>query len=272
MMFKKSILLPIVLLTGFSMFFSSCVSMKKYKEAEDRISSLNRTQRELRADLEAANSRIDLMEQANLDALNQIANKDKMIDSVQSELNMYSSALEDQHKTLVQLQGMIDRQKAQTELLRQKMTEALGGFSNDQLSVYTKDGKVYVSLSEKLLFPSGSANVNQEGKEALEILANALQEQPDIHINIEGHTDSIPIKVRYEDNWALSVARSTAIVRMLTNDFNIDPIRIIASGKSQYDPIADNSTEEGRAKNRRTEIILAPKLDQLMEILNYDQD
>lgn len=242
---------------------SSCVSSKKYNEAQDVIRNLRNTQRELREDLDAANNRIQLMEDANLAALKELEDKD-------AELKAQYGALEDQEEKLKFLQELIDKQRAQTEALRSKMAKALGSFSNDELSVFTKNGKVYVSLSERLLFASGSAAVNKDGKEALEKLANAIAEQPDIHLNIEGHTDTVPIRIRYEDNWALSVARSTAIVRLLTNDYGIDPVRVTASGRSQYEPIADNTSEEGRAKNRRTEIILAPKLDQLMEILEYD--
>jgi len=109
--------------------------------------------------------------------------------------------------------------------------------------------------------------VNDEGKEALEKVAEALNQNRDINVNIEGHTDSIPIRIKFEDNWALSTARSTAIVRLLTNTYQLDPTRITASGRSQYEPVADNSVPEGRAKNRRTEIVLAPKLDQLMQLI-----
>ena len=254
-----------VLAVSLSLLMSSCVSSKKYKEAQSAIDNLKRNQRELKEDLSAANSRIQLMENANQAALSQLDEKDQ-------ELNTQLSALEEQQAKLMQLQSLIEQQKSKTEALRKNMAHALGSFSNDQLSVFTKDGKVYVSLSEQLLSPSGSAEVNQEGKDALEKLAAALQEQPDIHLNIEGHTDTVPIRFRFEDNWALSVARSTAIVRILTEDFGLDPTRVVASGKSQYDPVADNTTAEGRAKNRRTEIMLSPKLDQLMELLNYDED
>lgn len=257
---------PPILILGLlsSLFLSSCVSSKKYKEAQSDISRLRTQQRDLQADLVAANSRIELMENANRAALNQLEEKDL-------EIYAQSSALEDQQSKLQQLQALIDRQRIQTEELRSKMAQALRSFSNEELSVFTKDGKVYVSLSEQLLFPSGSAEVNQEGKSALETLAFAIKEQPDIHLNIEGHTDTVPIRIKFQDNWALSVARSTAIVRILTEDFGIDPRRVVASGKSQYEPVADNTTPEGRAKNRRTEIILAPKLDQLMQLIDsYD--
>ena len=147
------------------------------------------------------------------------------------------------------------------------MTDALVGFSANDLTVTQKNGKVYVSLSENLLFPSGSAVVNPQGKEALSKLADVLNVNPDISVDIEGHTDSIPIRKKYEDNWALSTARAISIVRILVNDYKVDPVRVIASGHSQYDPVDTNSTEEGRARNRRTEIILSPKLDELYKLL-----
>lgn len=265
MKFKNAFLKPLIVIGLISpLLLSSCVSSKKYKEAQEDISRLRGMQRDLQADLQAASSRIELMENANRAALSQIEEKDL-------ELYAQSSALEDQQSKLQQLQSLIDRQRTQTEQLRKKMAQALVSFSNEELSVFTKDGKVYVSLSEQLLFASGSAEVNKDGKSALETLSQAIIEQPDIHLNIEGHTDTVPIRFRFQDNWALSVARSTAIVRILTEEFGIDPTRVVASGKSQYEPVADNTTPEGRAKNRRTEIILAPKLDQLMELIDsYD--
>ncbi len=131
------------------------------------------------------------------------------------------------------------------------MTDALKGFNSNELSVAVKNGKVYVSLQENLLFPSGSAAVNPKGKQALGRLAGVLTINPDINVNIEGHTDSIPIRGRYEDNWALSVARATSIVRILTKDYGIDPVRIIASGHSLYDPV-DSNTKPGR-KSKKSE-------------------
>jgi chemotaxis protein MotB len=148
------------------------------------------------------------------------------------------------------------------------MADALVNFNSNELSVTMKNGKVYVSLQENLLFPSGSAVVNPKGKLALGKLAEVLNNNPDINVNIEGHTDSLPIRTRFEDNWALSTARSSAIVRVLTKDYKVDPVRVIASGHSSYDPVDSNSTAEGRARNRRTEIILTPKLDQLYDLIN----
>jgi len=247
-----------------TLFLGACVSSKKFNESQASLSKANQRISELNEDLENTKSRLQLMEEANASAASQLDENDKTI-------NQNKQALAAQQERLAQLQAIIDRQSAQTEALRQQMAKALGGFSSDQLSVFTKNGKVYVSLSEKLLFPSGSAVVNKEGKDALQKVAEALNENKDINVNIEGHTDSIPIRLKFEDNWALSVARSTAIVRLLTTTYGLDPVRITASGRSQYEPVADNGTPEGRAKNRRTEIILAPKLDELMQLIEGAQ-
>jgi len=264
----------IIKITGFAfsaMLLASCVSSKKFNESQSALQNARTRINELTDDLANTKSRLQLMEDANASAADQLDQKDKTISENQKELDAKAQAIADQQKRLQQLQNLIDKQSAQTEALRQKMAQALGNFSSDQLSVFTKNGKVYVSLSEKLLFPSGSAVVNNDGKMALEKVAQALNENRDINVNIEGHTDSIPIKIKFEDNWALSVARSTAIVRILTATYNVDPVRITASGRSQYEPVADNATPEGRTKNRRTEIILAPKLDELMQLIQGAQ-
>ncbi|HEY4147897.1 MAG TPA: OmpA family protein [Chitinophagaceae bacterium] len=185
----------------------------------------------------------------------------------QSLLSKSGQELLNQQKKLAQLQALLDQQKKAVEDIRRKMADALGGFKSNELSVAVKNGKVYVSLQENLLFPSGSAVVNPKGKEALGKLAEVLNTNPDITVDIEGHTDSIPIRGKYQDNWDLSLARAASIVRILTADYHVNPERVIASGHSQYDPVQANSTPEGRALNRRTDIILAPKLDELFKLL-----
>ena len=185
----------------------------------------------------------------------------------QNKLGQSQQTLEQQQKKLQQLQALLSQQKKQSELLKNKMAEALKGFNSNDLTVVQKNGKVYVSLSENLLFPSGSAVVNKNGVDALSKLAAVLNLEADVAVNIEGHTDSIPIRGKYKDNWDLSTARANAIVRILTDNYKVDPVRVIASGHSFYDPIESNSGAEGRAKNRRTEIILSPKLDEMYKLL-----
>lgn len=255
-------------------FFSSCVATKKYKDSQlalrySKADSLRLATQvnELQNNINQLNSQVSTLKGSNTDLQNQLkaisneaANKGNLLQQSQGQLA-------DQQKRLQQLQSILDQQKAKSEALRKKMADALGGFSSNELTVTQKNGRVYVSLQESLLFPSGSAVVNPKGKQALSQLAQVLNVNPDISVNIEGHTDSIPIRGRYEDNWALSVARATSIVRVLVNDYQVDPTRVVASGHSSYDPVDTNSTPEGRAKNRRTEIILSPKLDELYQML-----
>lgn len=185
------------------------------------------------------------------------------------ELKNKERLLSEREKALRDMKAVIARQDSITNRLNDVLRNALLGFKSDELSVEIRDGKVYVSMSDKLLFKSGSANVEEKGKEAMKLLAEVLQKNPDINILVEGHTDNVPIKTAvYKDNWDLSVGRATSIVRLLTDEYKLAPTRVTASGKGEFSPKANNETTEGRAKNRRTEIILTPKLDEIMQLLN----
>ena len=185
------------------------------------------------------------------------------------ELKEKERILAEREKALYELRQVISRQDSITNRLNDILRNALLGFNSDELSVEIKNGKVYVSMSDKLLFKSGSAAVETKGKEAIKLLAGVLDKHIDIDILIEGHTDNVPIKTAiYRDNWDLSVARATSIVRILTDDYKITPTRLTASGRGEFLPRATNETPEGRASNRRTEIILSPKLDEIMQLLN----
>lgn len=249
------------------MVFASCVSRKKYLDAQIALRYLKNDSTQLAYKVSTLNDTIANLQQQIANLNKQIENLNNTANATQSKLTKSEQSLQEQQQRLQQLQNLLDQQKQKAEELRKKMTDALVSFNASDLSITQKNGKVYVSLSENLLFPSGSAVVNEKGKEALGKLAEVLNGSPDISVNIEGHTDSIPIRVKYQDNWALSTARAASIVRILVNDYKVDPVRVIASGHSQYDPVDTNSTEEGRAKNRRTEIILSPKLDELYKLL-----
>jgi len=176
--------------------------------------------------------------------------------------------LTEREGALKELKKTIARQDSITKRLNDIIRNALLGFKSDELSVEVKNGKVYVSMSDKLLFKSASVTIEDKGLEAIKVLADVLNKNNDIDILIEGHTDNLPIRnAVYRDNWDLSVARATSIVRILVTDYKIDPVRLTASGRGEFSPKASNSTPEGRAKNRRTEIILSPKLDLIMELL-----
>lgn len=215
---------------------------------------------------------IENLQRDNARLIQQLDNALKQTADATGVASLTQRQLEAEQKRLQELRKLLDEQRTAVEALRKKMADALVGFNSNELSVISKNGKVYVSLQENLLFPSGSAVVNQKGKEALGTLAQVLNANADINVVVEGHTDSIPIRKLYEDNWALSVARATSIVRILTETYNVDPVRVTASGRSYFDPIDTNSTPEGRQRNRRTEIILAPKLDQLMQLLQQPVD
>jgi chemotaxis protein MotB len=189
-------------------------------------------------------------------------------ENTKRQLKSTNDQIAAQRQRLEQLQALLDQQQEAAEALRRKIAEALKGFSSSELTVKMKNGKVYISMQESLLFPSGSAVVNPKGKDALSKVAGVLNTSSDININIEGHTDSIPIHTaKFADNWELSTARATSIAHVLIDEYRVTPAKLVASGRSEYDPIAPNSTPEGRGQNRRTEIILEPRLDELMKLM-----
>ena len=221
-------------------------------------------------------------EQAQLDALNKdyanlkssagttVATLSDDLRSKQSELDKKEKDLRDKEARLREMQRIVNRQDSIMSALTNTVKNALLGFKADELTIYMKDGKVYVSMSDKLLFKSGSADVEAKGKEALKKLGDVLNKNGDVSIAIEGHTDNVPIKTAtYKDNWDLSAARATNVVRLLTDENGMDPRRLTAAGRGEFSPVADNATTEGKAKNRRTEIVLSPKLDELMKVLSY---
>lgn len=261
----------IVLASAF--LFSSCVvGKKKYQQlqvdklkVDDQLQALTTNYTVLNTKYDSLTAKFKELEKKKKELTEKSQTE---LEKLNAELQAKLDLLEASNKKITNLQAAIDKQKAASELLLSKIKNALTGFTSDELTVEMKDGKVYVSLSEQLLFPSGSSTVNKKGKEALAKVGEVLAKQTDIDINIEGHTDNIPLKgTVIKDNWDLSVMRATAIVRILTEDYGVNPKQIIPSGRADNFPIADNSTVEGKAKNRRTEIILAPKISELMKII-----
>ena len=267
---------------------SSCVSKKKFIEANNAISALqqdslrfendlsilrkslresNQQYEDLKKQLSDIASAKSLKEQELDKARQLLSNTEQQLSSTQEQLSSKALTIEEQQKRLEALQKLIDQQRSVVENLRNTINKALGQYKAEDLDVFVKDGKVYVSLQEKLLFKSGSAVVGKEGQEALGKIAQVLNTDPKIQIVVEGHTDSIPIRRTFEDNWALSTARAVSIVRILTKDYQVDPARVVASGHSYFDPHDSNATPEGRALNRRTEIILSPNLDELYRLM-----
>jgi chemotaxis protein MotB len=250
-----------------AVFFTSCVSSKKYNEAISREQTLISQNTSLNDEVVRLRSQVENLQKDNARLIAQVDEALKKYSQASGQANLTQKQLETEQQRLLELRRLLQQQGEAVENLRKKMADALVGFSANELTVFTKNGRVYVSMQENLLFPSGSAVVNEKGKTALQTVAQALNNNPDINVVVEGHTDSIPIRRSFEDNWALSVARATSIVRILTNTYAVDPTRVTASGRSYFEPVDANSTPEGRQRNRRTEIILAPKLDQILQLL-----
>ena len=257
-----------------AMLFTSCVAKRILKASQMETATLREDSTQMANKIETLQGNIAALQGNVADLKTKIAalnNQNSQLGQQtaeqQNQLSQSKETLQQQQERLQHLQALLAQQKEQSDALKNKMTEALKGFNSNDLSVYQKNGKVYVRLSENLLFPSGSAVVNPKGVDALSKLAAVLNLNSDVSVNIEGHTDSIPIRGRFKDNWDLSTARANAIVRILVDNYKVDPVRVVASGHSYYDPIESNATPEGRAKNRRTEIILSPKLDEMYKLL-----
>jgi chemotaxis protein MotB len=261
---------------------SSCVilSPKKYKALLARQDSLNSGLNEsqltnenvkgvvakLRKDTASLNEELsDLKERyANIDS-----NYKKLRSNSSTAINKLSDDLKTREQRLKEVEEVLRKRDESTNQLKEKLQQALLGFTKNGLTVDIKNGKVYVSLTDKLLFPSGSIVIDEKGKQALAQLAKVLKDQPEINIAVEGHTDSQKINNlgQIKDNWDLSVLRSTSVVRFLTENEKVESVRMTATGKGQFQPLAENTSADGRSKNRRIEIVLSPKLDELYDLI-----
>ncbi|MDT8418630.1 MAG: OmpA family protein [Lutibacter sp.] len=206
--------------------------------------------------------------QKNQELLLQLEEKERKLALESDRLEKLQNELAQRSNQINELQGLIDAKEAQMQQLKNAISSALLNFEGKGLTVVQKNGKIYVSMENKLLFDSGSWAVGSEGKNAVEQLASVLSKNPDINVLIEGHTDNVPYTgTTITDNWDLSVKRATAIVRILQNK-GVNPTQITAAGRSEYVIVGSNATPEGKAKNRRIEIILAPNLDEISKLLN----
>lgn len=206
----------------------------------------------------------------NLDKYkDELSVKEKMLAMQQDSLTRARAELAIKEQRINEMQNILAQKDAEVKALKDKVSNALKGFEGSGLKVHEKDGKVYVSMDDKLLFASGSWTINEQGLKAIKQLTQVLENETDISVNIEGHTDNVPYRGsgQVKDNWDLSVMRATSVVKALLQSGNIAPTRLSASGRSEYLPLDENNTPEARAKNRRTEIILTPNLDQLFQLI-----
>jgi chemotaxis protein MotB len=272
-------LFPLIVLVAILM--SSCVSQKKYTELEDIYNKKNQELVDVKADLMKcrieSESKVSALEQRVID-LNK--DKEKTLEYVDNLTVLSKSASDNIKETLAQM-GKKDQyiqhiQKAMTR--KDSINLALGfqlksvlkdGFEDEDIQVDVEKTVVYISIADKLLFKSGSATISSKAKDVLGKVAEVIGAQKNLEVMVEGYTDNKKVisNASIKDNWDLSVKRATSVIRVLQNDFNIAPERLIAAGRSEYKPLESNDTVDGRARNRRTRIVLMPKLEQFFDLL-----
>jgi len=260
------------------MILHSCVvlSPKKYKalvaerdSLATRSSNLEAEKSQLIADTARLHGEIARLK-GEYTALNGKYNTlNTNYDASSSKVNQLSTDLQKREARLKEVEEILRKRDEATNALRDKLQKALLGFQQSGLTVDIRNGKVYVSLTDKLLFPSGSIVIDEKGKQALKQLAAVLNKEADINIAVEGHTDNKKVVNlgQIKDNWDLSVLRATSVSRYLTEVEKIDPQRVTATGKGEFQPIDPANTPEALSKNRRIEIVLTPKLDELYNLI-----
>jgi chemotaxis protein MotB len=269
-----------------SVIFFSCVSNKKFEQAQNAAravrDSLNGVNSSLQsalnvckdstaakdkrlADLQYQN---DFLRQNNTQALKQLQDL-SVITSTQAEsIKKSLDNIGAKDVYIMDLQKEMARKDSLNMVLVMNLKGAIGNMADEDINIKVDKGVVFIDISDKLLFKSGSYDITARAKEVLGKVALVLKNQPDLEFMVEGHTDSIPYKrPPLLDNWDLSVKRATAVVRVLQNEYGLSPFHITAAGRSQYQPVATNATEEGRALNRRTRIVILPQLDQFFKLL-----
>ena len=279
-----------------SVLLFSCVSQKQMRQAEAKYGELNGAYLELqgkyrtlqdeqnkcnnqvselnttKSALESSNadlkSQIDYLKQNNNTVLNQLKDLSVVTGSQAESIKKSLENIGSKDIYIKDLQGSIARKDSLNMALVMNLKGAIGNLDDKDINIKVDKGVVYVDISDKLLFKSGSYDVTDRAKEVLGKVAKVLNAQPDIEFMVEGHTDSVAIKSNgISDNWDLSVKRATTVVRILQNTYGLDPKRMTAAGRGQYLPLADNTTNEGRAANRRTRIVILPQLDQFFKLL-----
>ncbi|MBC8053343.1 MAG: OmpA family protein [Sphingobacteriaceae bacterium] len=263
-------------------FLSSCIvlSTKKYNsllaerdslsagwnDANVKIESLEEEIARLKGDTSKINHRMADLE-SKLTGLD--ANYASLRANSSSEIKKLAADLERREARLKEVEEILRKRDAATNALKEKLQKALLGFQKSGLAVDIRNGKVYVSLTDKLLFSSGSIVIDEKGKQALAELGKVLKTQPEINISVEGHTDNQRVVNlgQIKDNWDLSVLRATSVVRYLTDEQKIESNRITATGKGEYQPISAGNAADIRSRNRRIEIVLSPKLDELYDLI-----
>ena len=272
----------IVLLVAFPVLFTSCVPQKKYaaletqqKETQELLNSatvkLNSCLDEkatAEANFKALEEQVAFLKANNQDLINNMGNLTTLSQKGAENLEKSLESLKEKDLVIRTMQDAVTRRDSVTLALVTSLKGAFIDISDNDIEINVEKGVVFISISDKLLFNSGSYYVSDRAKEVLGKVAQVVLDKPEIEFMVEGHTDNVPIQNDVlQDNWDLSVKRATSVVRVLQNDFNVPPERMTAAGRSYYIPVADNETAEGKAKNRRTRIVVLPKLDQFYDLI-----
>jgi len=277
----------LAIVTVFAIFLSSCVSQKKYAELETlqqntkslldtatvKLNTCNEEKEAAEARLASLQDRVNFLQANNQDLINNIGNLTTLSQKGAENLEMSLESMKEKDMKIQTMQDAMTKKDSVTLALVTSLKGVLGNMSDDDIEINVEKGVVYVSISDKLLFRSGSYTVTERAKEVLGKVAKVVNDKPEIEFMVEGHTDNVPIKIEgIEDNWDLSVKRSVSVIRILQKDFGVNPERMTAAGKSFYMPLTDNNTAAGRAKNRRTRIVVLPKLDQFYDLIQQGMD
>ena len=275
--------LIIVFATAGIMLMSSCVSQKKFKALESKyttsegaVNELNTKLQQCEWDNEKYKNNIEnlkeqkaLIKENQQNSIKQIEDLTRLSQSANNNIGDAIAQLSVKDKYINGIRGAMTRKDSINLTLALDLKKVLAqGIQDEDIIVDVEKTVVYISISDKLLFTSGSSNISEKAKALLSKVAEVISSKPEMDVMVEGYTDNVPMNsTTIQDNWELSTLRATSVIRVLQNDYGINPARLIAAGRSEYLPIATNDTPEGRSKNRRTRIVILPKLDQFFDVL-----
>lgn len=266
----------ILLLTASAaLLLSSCVSQKKYaaletqqRETQDQLNTATVKLNSCLDEKDRLGKQIKTLNNQNAALLNNVGDLATLSVKEAQNLERSLESIKEKDLKIQRMQDAITKKDSVTLALVTSLKGVLGNMSDEDIQINVEKGVVYVSISDKMLFDSGRWNVTERAKEVLGKVATVVKNRPEIEFMVEGHTDDQAIKTSViEDNWDLSVKRATSVVRILQNEFGVPPERMTAAGRSYYIPLATNADAEGRAKNRRTRIVILPKLDQFYSLI-----